>query len=199
MDEKTAELRDIFIDATGSDTVTESQEESPGSLTEQNEDSAKRVPEIIATMRERYTFASGLTDEQLESVVRAYHDDREDDQIAADLGIDSETVFNARMDLHLIRESDRNAPFSLKELRSLVVEDASISDRADALDTDEDTVGHFSEIVEADIESTRANDRFCDEFRDILTDSDLEGQLAQDAREDGLREATEDIETDVSF
>ena len=32
MDEKTAELRDIFIEATGSDTVTEQQSESRGSL-----------------------------------------------------------------------------------------------------------------------------------------------------------------------
>jgi hypothetical protein len=43
------------------------------------------------------------------------------------------------------------------------------------------------------------NDRFRDEFRTLLTDADIEDAHAATARDDGLREATEDIETDVSL
>ncbi|WP_101295244.1 conditioned medium-induced protein 4 [Halegenticoccus soli] len=199
MDEKTAELRDIFIDATGSDTVTESQEEKRGSLTDDEGEADERVAEIISTMRERYAFDSSLDDGALHRVVRGFYDDEGDNEIAADLGVEPREVFDARMDLHLVRDADRDAPFDLDRLRSMLVEKVPLEERAAALDADERVVARFSEVAEADLESTRANDRFRDEFEELLTDSDLSAQLAKDAREDGLKEATEDIETDVSF
>jgi len=131
MDDKTAELRDIFIDATGSDSVTESQSESPGSLTDTDTDVTDRLLELIGRMRERYTFENGFDDETLSRIVQWYYTDCTDREIAAELEADPEAVFAARLDLHLVDE--------------------------------------------------------------------VTGQLARDAREDGLREATEDIETDVSF
>ncbi|QLG28503.1 conditioned medium-induced protein 4 [Halorarum halophilum] len=199
MDEKTAELRDIFIDATGSDTVTESQEESPGTLADESADDEARVRELIATMRERYEFASDLDDEDLETIVRLYHEDAADEQIAAELQADEEEMFDARMDLHLVRESDRDAPFGMELLRSMYVENIPLEEIADQFGTDEATVAHYVEVVEADMESTRANDRFRDEFAELLSDADLAGGLTDEAHEDGLREATEDMETDVSF
>jgi len=50
-----------------------------------------------------------------------------------------------------------------------------------------------------DLTSTRANDRFRDEFRDLLTDADIEGSHAETARNDGLEEATKDMETDTNL
>lgn len=199
MDEKTAELRDIFIDTTGSDTVTESQEETRGSLTETGGQTDARVAELIETMREKYTFVSGLEDDDLQQVVERFYDNESDADIAAAIGVDEDTVFNARMDLHLVRQTDREAPFELGELRTLLVEETPVDERATVLGADEALVSHYSEVVEADLESTRANDRFRDEFEELFTDSALTNRMAQDAREDGLREATEDIETDVSF
>jgi len=199
MDEKTAELRDIFIDATGSDTVTESQSESPGSLTETDTDINDRLIELIAQMRDRYEFETDLDDATLRQLLRAYHDGQTDREIAADLEVGPDAVFAARMDLHLVRDSDREASFDLDGLRRLIVEDCPLDERADRLDVTDETARHYSEIVLADLRSTRANDRFRDEFAELLTDSDLTGQLARDVREDGLKDATEDIETDVSF
>ncbi|WP_435126583.1 conditioned medium-induced protein 4 [Halobaculum sp. D14] len=200
MDEKTAELREIFVDATGADTVTESQEETHGSLAEERGDAAERLGELVAMMRDRYEFDSSLGDDDLERVVRRYFDgDDDDDAIADALGVDADEVFDARMDLHLVRDADRDAPFDLDRLRSLHIEDAPMADRVDALDADEDAVAHFTAVVDADLESTRANDRFRDEFADLLDDADLQGGHTTEAHEDGLREATEDIETDVSF
>ena len=198
MDEKTAELRDIFVDATGGETVTERQEAGHGSLTAES-DADERIAELVARMRERYDFESGLDDGDLRRVVHLFFDDVADDALAADLGVDEATVFDARMDLHLVRESDREAPFDLAALRSMHVEDVPLAERAAELDADEGTVEHYSRVVAADARSTRANDRFRDEFAELLTESDLKTGLTEDAREDGLREAAEDIETNVSF
>ena len=200
MDEKTQELREIFIDATGSESVTESQMESPGSLTDGDEGAVlDRVSELVGVMRERYEFDSSLSDGELVDVVRCHFDGAADDAIADHLGVGREEVFRARMDLHLVTDGDRDAPFELETLRRLYADEASMTERIETLDADEETVRRYSTVVDAEMESTRANDRFRDEFRELLTDADIEGPLAQDAREDGLKEATEDIETDVSF
>lgn len=198
MDEKTEELRDIFLDATGGDTVTERQEEGHGSLAS-GSDAAEQVADLVARMRERYEFDSGCSDDELVRVVRLYFEGEDDAAIADDLGTDEEAVFDARMDLHLVRDADREAPFDLARLRSMHVDGVAIDDRVADLDADEATVEHYSRVVSADLESTRANDRFRDEFAELLAEQDLRGGHTEDAREDGLREAAEDIETNVSF
>jgi hypothetical protein len=199
MDEKTEELRDIFVDTTGADTVTESQQEARGSLSDAEEDVQRRIERIIEQMRERYTFQTDLATGELRQIVTDYFDDVDDETLAADLGVDAETVFVARMDLHLVRESDRDAPFDMTDLRRMLVRDASLAECVESLSADEETIKHYAEVIQAELEATRANDRFYDEFAEMLTDTDLAAQHAKNAREDGLREATEDIETDVSF
>ncbi|WP_435072851.1 hypothetical protein [Halorubrum sp. HHNYT27] len=222
MDEKTAELRDIFVETTGSDTVTERQAESPGTLTDRDEAAVReRLRELIAAMRERYDFSTALDDATYARIARARFDLDDDAAIAAALtagddadyggddtdgpepvAVDADTVRSARFDLHLVREADRqveDAPFEYADLKSLTAEGRSIVDCAEALDADPDTVAKYARVARVDLTSTRANDRFRDEFRDLLTDADIEGNHAETAREDGLKEATEDIETDVSL
>jgi len=132
-------------------------------------------------------------------LVRRYHDGADDDALAETLGVDPEAAFRARMDLHLVREADREVPVDRDELRALVAAGRDDAAVADALDVDPETVRRFRAVMAAETEATRANDRFRDEFAELLTDADLSGRLASDAREDGLKEATEDIETDVSL
>jgi hypothetical protein len=210
MDDKTAELRDIFVEATGSDTVTERQAEERGSLADAGDD-VERVRELIERMRERYEFETDLDDDALVRLVREFHADGsgtdadadgagdDDEALAAALDLDAGTVFAARMDLHLVRPADRDPPVEYGALRRRVVDGESDAAIASALGTDAAVVAHHRRVVEADLESTRANDRFRDGFEELLTDSALAASHARDAREDGLREATEDIETDVSL
>lgn len=199
MDEKTAELRDIFIEATGADTVTETQQAERGSLTADERRARERVATLVETMRERYDFETDLSDDALVELVERFFDEEDDEQIAAALDSDAETVFRARLDLHLLREADRDAPVDLAELRSLVAESADLATCAAELDVEESVVRRYYRVIEARNEARRANYRFSDEFAELLTDSDLSGRLASDARESGLQEATEDMETDVSF
>ncbi|OYR42575.1 MULTISPECIES: hypothetical protein [unclassified Halorubrum] len=220
MDEKTAELRDIFVETTGSDTVTERQAESPGTLTDRDEAAvAERVRELVAAMRERYDFSTDLDDATYARIARGHFELDDDAAIAAALAegdaaesdavdasepvdVDPETVRDARFDLHLVRDADRevdDASFDYADLKSLTAEGRSIVDCAAALGADPDPVAKYARVARVDLTATRANDRFRDELRDLLTDAEIEGNHAETAREDGLKEATEDIETDVSL
>ncbi|WP_396610938.1 conditioned medium-induced protein 4 [Haloferax sp. S1W] len=201
MDDKTAELRDIFVETTGSDTVTERQSESRGSLANVDDPEAvrKRVRDLVTTMRERYDFDTDFDDDALVSLVVGYFDGDSDDDLALELGVSPETVRAARFDLHLVRDADRDAPFEIDRLDKLLVEGKDDGAIADALDVDVALVREFRPVAEADLRSTRVNHRFRDDFADLLTDDALSGRLVDEARRDGLKEATEDIETDVSF
>lgn len=168
MDDKTAELRDIFLDATGGEgTVTERQAERRGSLVDVDDPAAvdARLRDLVATMRERYEFETDLEPDAYVRLIHGFYDGEDDAALAETLGVGAATVLQARLDCHLVREDDDETP-------------AVEASRARA---------------------TRANDRFRDAFAELLTDDDLSTRLASDSREDGLREATEDIETNVSL
>ena len=225
MDEKTAELRDLFVDATGSETVTERQEAERGTLVDRDDEAVgEALRELVAAVRERYGFSTPLGDDAYVRVARGRFADEGDPAIAAAIrdrladadgdadldpdDVDAETVRKARLDLHLVRESDREVDaldgdsgpaFAYADLKRLTAAGNSIVECAEELDAQPDIVARYAAVARTDIASTRANDRFRDAFRDLLTDADIEGSLASDAREDGLREATEDIETDVSL
>jgi hypothetical protein len=201
MDDRTEELKELFVQTTGEESVTEDQQEGPGDLSDDvaAADATERVQELIARMRERYAFESGFDDETLTELVVGFHADESDGDLADQLGTDEETVFTARMDLHLIREADRDAPFPFKQLRELVVENVPLEARADRLESKAETVEHYSQVAAAELRSTRANHRFVDEFAELLTDTELTDSHAATARDDGLQEAAEDIETNTQL
>jgi len=200
MDEKTEELRDIFIDVTDESTVTERQEQTHGSLSSEA-DLRERLEAVVARMRERYDFGTTLSDEELATVVRGYYAGDSDAEIARELGDASlgKTVARARVDLHLLRDADTDAPFDLDELRELLDEEASTADRADALDVSGSTIRRYRRVIETQREMQTVNDRFTDEFENILRDRELSDRMTEAAQEDGLDDATEGMETNVSF
>jgi len=200
MDEKTEELRDIFMDVTDSDTVTESQAATKGSLTD-DEKARERLADLVAEMRDRYEFETELTDGQLCELALSFYDGASDADLARELDVERRTIFRARLDLHLVRDRDLDAPFDVEAFRKRVAggEAVATTDLADEFDVSESTVRRYRRVVEAQDESRRANDRYRDEFDSILGDADLAGPLTQEARQDGLDDATEGMETDVSF
>lgn len=200
MNEKTEQLRDLFVDLTDESTITEEQEEVRGSLGAEG-DTDERLQSIIAKMRERYSFTTTLSDEELVTVVRGYYADDSDAEIARALddAALSKTVARARVDLHLLHESDLDAPFDLADLRHLLSRDVTLADCAAELGVSESTVRRYKRIVEARDEARRVNHRYRDEFENILHDRELSDQLTRDMREDGLDDATDGMETNVSF
>ena len=198
MTDNTEELRDIFKDISDEDTVTETQEDSRGSLTRERA-SEERLHEIIDRMREDHEFESSLSDDELVTVVQRFYDDAADSAIADELGVSRRDVFRARLDLHLLRDRDTDAPFDLAALRDLLADDRSTGEVADALDVSESTVRRYRLVVEARNEARRVSDRFRSEFEDALLEADMGEEFTDEMADDGLEGATEGTETNVSF
>ena len=197
MDEKTEELRDIFLETTGSDTVTERQEAGRGSITGGEAVTDERLADLVGTMRERFTFRSSLGTDALVTILRGFFDGRADADLADELDVEEETVFEARMDLHLVTDADRTPVDDA--VRPLVVDGASLDECVEAVDADAEAVRRAFLVTTSEAAAARASHRFRDEFAELLSDEDLSARFASDARRDGLEEATEDLETDVSF
>ncbi|MFC3959627.1 conditioned medium-induced protein 4 [Halovivax cerinus] len=195
MNEKTEELREIFTEVTDEETVTESQEAGRGSLEQDERDIEDRLEGVIERMRERYEFDTSLTTAELQTVARAFYEGAEDDEIADDLDVEPGEVFDARLALHLTR-TDEVDEVDLVALRE---HDGTPTEIAAEFDCDVDEVTRYRAIAEARAESRAANDRYRDEFDSILADTELSTRMASDVREDGLEDATEGMETDVSF
>lgn len=199
MDEKTAELRDIFMDVTDADTVTERQSDDRGSLTADAGDVDERVRDVVAEMRATVGFDTDLDDDGLVRVVRGFYEGESDTAIAEALDVSRRTVFRARLDLHLLRDRDTEAPFDIEALRELRGTDLSVGAVAEELDVSASTVRRYARVVEAQDEARRVSYRFRSEFEDVFTDAELSATMTQDVTEDGLEDATEGMETDVSF
>ncbi|WP_227353171.1 conditioned medium-induced protein 4 [Haladaptatus salinisoli] len=200
MDKKTEELRDIFMDVTDEATVTEEQEETHGSLGSE-EKVGERLREVVEEMRERYAFDTALSDEELVTVVRRFYAGNDDEEIADELGggADEQTVARARIDLHLFRESDDDAPFDVAEFRSLLADDTPTAECAAELGVGESTVRRYRRIAEAKDAARTVNRQYTNEFENILQDREISDQMTRDIQKDGLDDATEGMETNVSF
>jgi transposase-like protein len=202
MDDKTAELRDIFVAVTDEETVTESQAETPGSLVSGG-DVRERLADVVAEMREALEFHTSLSTDELVTVVERFYAGDSDAAIARELGDESraKTVSRARLDLHLLREGDTDPPFDFDAFRDALDGDASTADLADRFDVSESTVRRYRRVVEAQRESRRVNRRYRDEFESVLSDGDLAERFTDtgSGTQEALQEATEDQEVDVSF
>ncbi|MEF8774597.1 MAG: hypothetical protein V5A23_00785 [Halobacteriales archaeon] len=195
MDEKTERLRDIFTSVTDEETVTDEQAEPRGSL--QDEQSGD-VSSVVAAMADRYDFATDLPAKTYVAVAQAFYDGADDADVAAAAGVEEATARRARLDLHLYVEADVDPAFDADRARDLLAE-ADPDEVAAELDADPAAVERFAAATAARERSLRASHRFRDRFEELLADGDLTRRLAADVREDGLDEAAEDIETDVSF
>jgi transposase-like protein len=103
------------------------------------------------------------------------------------------------MDLHLVRDRDTDAPFDLEALRDHLEADRTTGETADDLGVSESTVRRYRRVVRARTEGRRASHRYRSEFEDVLLEAEMGEQFTEDIAEDGLEEATEGTETNVSF
>jgi hypothetical protein len=201
MSDRTDELRDLFTEVTGEETVTESQREGPGSLADVDDEAVdERLGEVIGRLREHHAFRTDLADDALVRVVRAVYDGDDDATIAADLDADPESVFEARLDLHLLTDDDTDLPVPLDEVRAAVERgDADPEALADDLDADPETVERALRVARTQERIRTVSRRFRSEFEDALPEAALAVSLTDSVTEDGLDEAAEDIETDTQF
>jgi len=205
-DGRTEALRDLFVDVAGAETVTEEQAEGRGSLTGGPDDDDAAA--VVAAMRERYPAATGLDPGTCVELLRRVHDGDDDAAVAAALGLVDRTVTLARLDAHHHADADLDPPFDADRAAELLGDPTADDDRpdadavaavAEALDADERAVERFAAARRARNRSLRAGGRFRADLEAALADGDLATRLADGVQDDGLEEATEDIETDVSL
>jgi hypothetical protein len=201
MDDKTEELRDIFLDVADEETVTESQKELRGSVTESGKSDDDRLATIIDEMREKFTFETDLSESSLQQLVEQFYEGNGDEEIASELSCSENEVFRARMDLHLVREEDPPGA-SVDETTWERIHDEQDTDAttlAEKLELAESTVERIRAVIESRNRARRVSQRFRTAFEGSLTDADLTNQFAVETHEDGLDDATEDAEVDVEF
>ncbi|WP_158855281.1 hypothetical protein [Halorhabdus sp. CUG00001] len=203
MDEKTEELRELFVDVAGTDTVTADQSADRGTLAAladlDDETVTKRVRAVVEAMAETFTFEADLTIEERVELVQLFYEGVDDDAIADALDTDAETVFLARLELHLFRASDTDASIEWDQLRERLRETDDAETLASELTIDSDTIVRYRRVFEARQQARRVSHRYRSTFRDVIPDAELADRLTKEVTEDGLEEAAADIETDVSF
>lgn len=198
MDDKTAQLRDIFMDVADEKTVTERQQKGHGSLATDDGSVDDRLRSVIDRLRERFDVQFTLDNSTLCRLVGAFYTGDDDAAIAETVDCSPETVFRARMKLHLVRERDLPGPELRARLRDSEGE-PNAAQLAAEFGYTEETVRRASEAVAAVDRSRRVSQRFRTAFEQVLTDVDLSVRFTAGAHEDGLEEATEDAEVDVEL
>lgn len=199
MDEKTAELRELFMDVTDEETVTERQAEPRGTLTDDSRSVNERLLDVIADIDEACTVTTPLSDEQQCRLVRMFYAGKDDETIATELDVTTEDVFLTRMEFHLIRDADTPSEETEVVIRDLLADGASQATIANETSLSETTVERACEAIDAENRSRRFSYRFRTAFEEILTDADLNVQFTTDTHEDGLEDATDGAETNVEL
>lgn len=194
MDEKTEELRDIFLSVSDEESVTESQTESPGSLLGE---SGGDLEEVLEQLREKFGFALSLADNERIELITKFYNGKDDSELAEELDLDKETVFDARMELHLLREEEPQV--GEKTVDRIRESDKSAEDLAEEGGTTVEAIQRGRAVLDTRARSRRVSQRFRTAYEERLTDAELSAHLAVDTQEDGLDGATEGAETGVDF
>lgn len=198
MDEKTEELRDIFLDVADEDTLTDHQDADRGSL-ESDRDIEAELHDIVEEMQSRYPFETDVDNEQLVALVRGFYNAATDEELSDMLDVPEDTVVRARLDLHLVRPAERDAPFDTLAAARARASGATVDELADRFEVDTATMRRHLQVHETDQRSRQVNQRFRDAFDTLLGDMELTSRMVNDVHEDGLEDATEGLESNVSF
>ena len=169
--EKVEQLTEIFHNIAGGSTTTEKQDEDRWSTNQSGSDQTVRT--IIHEMIDEYGIRTSLDEDELVTLVQEYHDGESDKEIARVLGTPNrdKTVTRARRNLHLFRDSDFDAPFSLDQLRELLDQDASTAEIADTLSASETTVRTYARVIAVENEASSVDHKYQHRFEQVLDDS----------------------------
>ncbi|MXR50327.1 conditioned medium-induced protein 4 [Halovenus sp. WSH3] len=194
MEEKTEELRDIFLSVSEEETVTESQTEDRGSLLGGSDGD---LTEVVEQLREKFGFELSMDEETRCRLIEAFYDGADDEQLAERFDLDAETVFEARMELHLLRDGEPQLPEETVE--AIRGSERSAERLAEEFDTTAEEIRRCRAVLETRERSRRVSQRFRTAYEERLTDTELSDHLAAETHEDGLDGATEGAEVDVDF
>jgi hypothetical protein len=190
--DKTEQLRALFEDVTGESAVTRHQHETRGTLTTRGEIDDK-LESIVREMCSRYDIQTSIEIPTLATLVRLFHAGATDTEIARQLDADvsDRTVTRARINLHLFRERDSDAPFDLARFRDLTTDGVALQDAVDKFDVSESTLRFYVRLLDAEQVARNANHQYQQRFSDVLAEFEPTESIQPSGLADGLDDAIE--------
>lgn len=198
MDDKTENLRDIFRSVADEDFLTEGQSVDRGTLLGESDAPEERLDAVLEAIDEKFGLETPLSRSERRRLFELFYAGASDADLADELGYDEQTIFSARMELHLCRPDEPSVPDeAVRQIQQQ--SDREPADLATAMEVSAEAVERTRAILEARARSRRVSHRYRSTFDEIFTDETPSSRLTAGAREDGLEGATEDAETDVEF
>ncbi|QSZ66653.1 response regulator receiver protein [Methanofollis aquaemaris] len=190
------ELLALFQDLTSKTEIVEPMKKIHGSL--RDRDAVGR--EIALIMREildRGFFQTKLSPRQLATLVIAFNEDKNDTEIARELGNEklAKTVARARVRIKLFRESDFDMPFERTLLTDLVDSGKTMNDISQILGISSSSLREYRHVIAMDEDATL--DPYLERIKDVIEDRDLSEQMTSGVANDGLSEAIDATEAEM--
>jgi len=195
-DKRKKQLLQLFADITSKTKIVEPMKKIHGSL--RDRDAVER--EIALIMREildKGFFKTKLTPRQLARLVMAFHEGKNDTEIARSLGDEklSKTVARARVRMKLFRDLDFNMPFDRERLENLVESGKTMKDVSERLGISPSTLREYRHVLEEANDTTL--DPYLQRINDVMEDRDLSEQMTKGLAQDGLTEAIDITEAEL--
>lgn len=165
--ERIERLREVYASVTTESTFTEPQEATRGAVPD-DRDVEARLQALVAEMRERYGFRTGLDDAALAAVVRGFYAGASDADLADRLGVSPRQVARARANLHLFHPADTDAPFDLGTLRAALREGRTVAEIARELGVPESTASRYAGVLRRRTDARRSGYHYPGEFESLL-------------------------------
>jgi DNA-binding NarL/FixJ family response regulator len=195
-DKRKKQLLDLFTTITNKTKIVEPMKKIHGSL--RDRDAIER--EIALIMREildKGYFKTKLTPRQLARLVMAFHDGKNDTEIARSLGDEklSKTVARARVRMKLFRDLDFKMPFDQEKLTELIDSGKTMKDVSEELGISPSTLREYRHVLEEVNDPTL--DPYLRRIHDVMEDRDLSEQMTKGLAENGLTEAIDITEAEL--
>jgi hypothetical protein len=195
-DKRKKQLLDLFTTITNKTKIVEPMKKIHGSL--RDRDAIER--EIALIMREildKGYFKTKLTPRQLARLVMAFHDGKNDTEIARSLGDEklSKTVARARVRMKLFRDLDFKMPFDQEKLNELIESGKTMKDVSEELGISPSTLREYRHVLEEVNDPTL--DPYLQRIHDVMEDRDLSEQMTKGLAENGLTEAIDITEAEL--
>lgn len=195
-DKRKTQLLKLFSTMSGKTKLVEPMKNIHGTL--RDSDAIER--EVALVMREiieQGIFRTSLKPIQLAKLVTMFYAERNDTEIARELGDEklSKTVARARVRLKLFREFDFRMPFEREQMDDLINSGKTLKEVATELGISPSTLREYRHVIEEQEDPTI--DPYINRIRDVMEDRDLSEQMTRSATTDGFGESIDITEAEL--
>ncbi|HJJ29469.1 MAG TPA: response regulator receiver protein [Methanocorpusculum sp.] len=184
----------LFSNLTQKTKIIEPMKTLHGTLRDQ--DAVEReIALIMREIQERGFFKTKLEPIQLARLITAFYADKNDTEIARELGDEklSKTVARARVQLKLFRDLDFNMPFDQEQMKTLMSSEMTMKEISEELGISPTTLREYRHVIEQKEDTTL--DPFLERIKDVMEDRDLTEKMTSGLQEDTLGESIDVAES----